>query len=210
MKIEMLDHDETHANFILDEATPAFANALRRIMISELAVLAIDEVEFFENNSALYDEMIAHRLGLIPITTEPKSYSLPEECNCKGKGCSKCTVTFALHKKGPCTVYSGDLKSSDKDANPADPGIPIVKLKEKQKIKLEATARLGIGKKHAKWQPGVISYEYFSESKGKEAKYRNDKFIFHIESNGSMKPGQIVAEAAKILAARAKEFAKEI
>lgn len=210
MKIEMLEKKDNTLKFVLEDATPAFANALRRIMISELPVLAIEDVDLFENNSALYDEVIAHRLGLIPITTDPKAYNLQEECTCKGKGCSKCTVTFALSKKGPGTVYSGDLKSSDKEAVPADSNIPIVKLAENQKLKLEAIAILGKGKDHAKWQPGVISYEYFSEGKGKELKYREDKFIFYVESNGSMKPEQIVAEAAKILAARAKEFEKEL
>ena len=210
MKIEILEKKGNKLDFILEGASPAFANALRRIMISELPVLAIEDVDVFENNSPLYDEILAHRLGLIPITTDPKSYDMQADCTCKGKGCSKCTVSFALTKKGPCTVYSGDLKSSDKDAVPADSGIPITKLGEKQKIKLEATALLGVGKDHAKFQPGVISYEYFSEGKGKDVKFKDDKFIFHIESNGSMKPEQIVSEAAKILAERAKEFEKEI
>ncbi len=205
MKIEILEKSDTYVKFALEESNPAFANALRRIMISEVPTLAVEEVDFFENSSALYDEMIAHRLGLIPLTTNIKDYNFRSECTCKGKGCSKCTVTLALSKKGPGTVYSGDMKSSDKDVVPADPKIPIVKLNEKQKIKLEASAILGRGREHAKFQPGVISYQYSDEEKGK-----GDKFIFTIESNGSLKPEQIVAEAAKILAAKAKEFGKEV
>ena len=222
MKIEILEKKDNTLKFVLEGATPAFANTLRREMISETPVLAIEDVDIFDNNSAIYDEILAQRLGLIPITTDPKSYNMPDDCTCKAKGCSKCTVTFALSKKGPCTVYSGDLKSSDKDAVPADDKIPIVKLAAHQKVKLEAMAVLGRGKEHAKWQPGVISYEYFSDGKGKDAKhsgerlspdgsrYRDDKFIFYIESNGSLKPEQIVAEAAKALAEKAKEFEKEL
>lgn len=206
MKIEIIEKNNEFVKFILDESNPAFANALRRIMISELPVLAIEEVDVFQNNSGLYDEIIAHRLGLIPIVTNPKDYNFREECTCKGKGCSKCTVSFALNKKGPGTVYSGDLKSEDKDAVPADPKIPIVKLNDVQKIKLEAFAILGKGKNHAKFQPGVISYEY-AEEKGK---YSENKFIFYVESNGSLKPEQIVQEAAKVLGAKAKEFGKEV
>lgn len=210
MKIEILEKKGNSLKFVLEDSTPAFANTLRRIMISEVPTLAVEEVDFFENDSALYDEVLAHRLGMIPITTDIKSYNITADCTCKGKGCSKCSVTLALSKKGPLTVYSGDLKSSDKEAVPADDKIPIVKLAEKQKLKLEATAFLGRGKDHAKWQPGIISYEYFSEGKGKSAKYRNDRFIFHIESNGSLKPEQIVAEAAKVLAEKAKKFGKEL
>ena len=206
MKIEVLEKENGKIKFALEESTPAFANALRRIMISEVPTIAIEDVEFFENNSALYDEIVAHRLSLIPITTDLKAYNFQSECTCKGKGCSNCTVTFALSKKGPGTVYSGDLKSSDKDAVPADSAIPIVKLREGQKVKLEATAILGKGKEHAKFQPGVISYSY-AEEKGK---HRDDKFIFTVESNGSLKPEQIIQQAAKILASKAKEFGKEV
>ena len=98
------------------------------------------------------------------------------------------------------------MKSSDKEAVPYDEKIPIVKLREGQKVKLEATAILGKGKEHAKFQPGVISYEYFSEN----GKMRDDKFVFHVESNGALKPEQIVQESVKILGAKAKEFGKEL
>ena len=186
-------------NFVLEGSTPAFANALRRIMMSEVPVLAIDDVTIFENNSPLYDEMVGHRLGMVPIKTDLRTFKLPSECTCKGKGCPRCQVSFTLVKKGPCTVYSGDLKPSDPKTTVVDGKIPITKLNEGQKIKIEAIAMLGQGKEHAKWQPGVVSYGY---------EKAENKFRFMVESHGGLDADKIVAEAAKILGAKAKEFGK--
>lgn len=141
--------------FLLSGVTPAMANALRRVLISEIPKMAIDELIIYENTSALYDEQIALRMALIPIKADIRVYYFPEECRCGGKGCSLCQVIFTLDEVGPKTVYSGDLKSSDPEVKIVSPKIPIVKLKEGQRIRLEAIARLGTGKKHAKWQCAV-------------------------------------------------------
>lgn len=200
MKISNVEKKDKTLTFVLEDVTPAFANTLRRAMIAEVPVLAIDDVTIFENNSALYDEVVAHRIGLIPIKTDLRTFKLPDECTCKGKGCTKCQVSFTLVKKGPCTVLSGDLKPSDPKTTVTDPDIPITKLLENQKIKIEAVAMLGRGKEHAKWQPGVISYGYEKSSK--------PKFRFTVESHGSLEPEKIATEAASIIADKAKEFGK--
>ncbi|MFH1424612.1 MAG: DNA-directed RNA polymerase subunit D [archaeon] len=161
MKIRILNKSNSKLRFVLEDSDVGFANALRRTMLSELPTLAIEDVTFFENTSALYNELVAHRLGLIPLTTDLKTFKLPGSCGCKGKGCPKCQLIFTLVRKGPGMVYSGDLKSSDPKIKVADDKIPIVKLLEHQNIKLEATAILGQGKTHAKWQPGIIAYQYY-------------------------------------------------
>ena len=56
---------------ILIDGNESLANALRR-SINEIPNVAIDEIEFYKNDSALYDEIIAHRLGLIPIISNRK------------------------------------------------------------------------------------------------------------------------------------------
>ena len=156
MEIQFSSLDDTLARFTLWGVRPSFANALRRAMVSEVPTLAIDDVRIYDNTSALFDEMLAHRLGLIPIKTDLATYSRKETCACEGAGCPSCSVTYTLSVEGPKTVVSGDLIPQDPEAVPVHDNIPIVKLTKGQKLVLEARAILNTGKEHAKWQPTVI------------------------------------------------------
>ena len=163
MELRVLSNnkDEGKLSFIIKDTTPAFANTLRRIMIEEVPVMAIEEVEFRKNNSILYDEMIAHRLGLIPLKTDLKSYNLPEKCKCQGEGCARCQLKFTLKAtKGSGMVYALELKSKDPEVKPVYPKIPIVKLLKGQSLELEATAVLGKGRVHSKWSPCLAYYKH--------------------------------------------------
>jgi DNA-directed RNA polymerase subunit D len=133
----------------------AFMNALRRTMLSDVAKLAIEDVTIYDNTSALFDEILAHRVGLLPIPTEPGVLNFRAECVCKGEGCANCTVLYTLSKEGPGMVVSGDLTPADPSYAVPDPDIPIVKLLEGQRIMLEAAAILGRGRDHAKWAAAV-------------------------------------------------------
>ena len=156
MEIQFVSLDDDVARFTLGGARPSFANALRRAMISEVPTLAIDDVRIYDNTSALFDEMLAHRLGLIPIITDLDTYSLKEACACGGAGCPGCSVTYTLSVEGPKTVLSSDLIPQDPKAVPVHDNIPIVKLTKGQKLVLEARAELNTGKEHAKWQPTTV------------------------------------------------------
>jgi len=157
MKIKILEKREDAIRFIIEGVDIAFANALRRTVISEVPTFAVDEVEFYENNSALFDEMISHRLGLTPITTPADRFELDT------LELDDYTVTLSLEAEGPGVIYSGDLKSDDPDIKPANPNVPIVKLAEGQRLVFNAYARLGRGKDHAKWQPGLAYYKYLTK-----------------------------------------------
>lgn len=139
-------------SFIVRGINNRHANALRR-SVSEIPILAIDTVEFIKNDSALYDEFIAHRLGLIPLKTD-KSFTFQEDCGCEGKGCLKCTATLKFAVKGPCTVFSKELKS--KSVEPVYEDIPIVILDKDQELEVVATAKLGKAIEHAKFSPGLV------------------------------------------------------
>lgn len=161
MDVALVKKDKEKLILRVTGTTPAFMNTLRRLMISEVPVLAIEDVEFRKNSSALYDEIVAHRLGLVPIKTDLKTYNMPAECKCKGAGCAQCQVKLTLKVVGPKTVYAEDLKSQDPKAAPVFGKAPIVKLLEGQELELEATAMLGKGLDHAKWSAGLVYYREY-------------------------------------------------
>lgn len=129
-----------------------FLNSLRRIMIAELPKLAIDDVIIYDNTSPLFDEIIAHRLGLIPIPTDLGLLIFRADCTCKGKGCPSCTVRYTLSKEEEGIVYSGDLQPETESWAIKEDKIPIVELGQEQRVILEVEAILGRGRDNAKWQ----------------------------------------------------------
>lgn len=184
MKVTNLKKKGERIYFTVTGISTQMANALRRAVISEVPAMAIEEVLFFDNSSILNDEVLAHRLGLMPLKTDLKTYNLTSECTCKGKGCAKCTAILTLDVKGPKTVYAEDLKPKDPEVVPVHPKTPLVKLTENQQIKLEAKAKLGRGSEHIKWQAGLAAYE----------KNKNT-YNFMIESYGQLAPKELVSAA---------------
>ncbi|MFC6835741.1 DNA-directed RNA polymerase subunit D [Halomarina ordinaria] len=147
--VEFIDRDDRNARFVVRGLTPAFANGIRRAMLADVPTMSIDTVRVVENSSVMFDEMIGLRLGLVPLTTPPGEFELGDE------------VTLALDVEGPATAYSGDLVSADDLVKPADENVPIIDLKEDQRLEVEALARLDSGKDHAKHQGGVaIGYRH--------------------------------------------------
>jgi len=164
VEITIIHMEDDVCHFLIEGVDVAFANALRRTMLTRLPSMAIDEVLILENTSVMYDEMLAHRLGLIPLVTPLDDYNLPEECDCEGKGCSLCQCTLTLEVEAEDEekmVYSGDLISQDPKVVPASDKIPLVKLAPKQRIIIEAYARLGTGRENAKFQAvATVAYKY--------------------------------------------------
>jgi len=190
MDIQILKEEELYLRFIMKDVTSSYINTLRRIMNTEVPIMAIDEVNFIVNDSALYDEMIAHRLALTPLKTDLQSYELKEKCTCKGVGCAKCQLVFSLKVKGPNTVYASDLKSQDPIVIPVHARMPITKLSDNQVLEIEATAKLGIGKEHIKFSPGLIYYQAYPEIKLKNEIPNPEKYkdicpthVFEVENN---------------------------
>ncbi|MCL5018593.1 MAG: DNA-directed RNA polymerase subunit D [Candidatus Pacearchaeota archaeon] len=122
------------------EIDESLANAIRRY-VDEIPIMAIDEVEISMNDSPLYDETIAHRMGLIPLKMDKKSSGKDED------------LKLIAKKEG--TVYSEEL---DGKIKPVYGNIPITVLKKGQELEILATARAGKGNEHVKFSPGLMFY----------------------------------------------------
>ena len=215
------------------DVSESLANAIRR-SVAEVPTLAISEVEIFKNDSALYDELLSHRLGLVPLKTE-KSMN------------EKTAVELKIKKTGPGPVYSEDLQG---DAEVVEGKIPLVLLGAGHQIELIATATLGKGVNHAKHVPGLCYYRHLLEvssgaeidkiiqkSKGeskpekkgskwicdlreadvdaikaidKDAVKDLDDLVFVVESYGNMPAQEIFQKAIEALSDNATEFLKEL
>lgn len=213
MKITKIVGKGNDLTLLLEGFSSTQVNTLRRIMMNEVPVMAIEDVEFKKNNGILYDEMVALRLGLIPLSTDLKGYNMPSECTCKGAGCAKCQVKLSLSANGPCVVYAKDLKSSDPKIKPVYPEMPIVKLLEGQGIELVATAMLGVGKTHAKWSTGLVHYR-----KKPSIKISNDidtKAVMKVLNSSVMdviteKKNKLVVDEKKLLLASTPDAYEDI
>jgi len=151
------------------EIENGLANTIRRY-VQKIPVIAIDEVEISKNDSALYDETIAHRIGLIPLKSK------------KNKGKLKIKI------KKPGIVYSGDLKG---DANIVYEGIPITLLDKDQELEFKATFKSGIGSEHSKFSPGFIFFRDVSEIK-MDKKYKEKIQKIFPEVKIKEKDGKII------------------
>jgi len=168
MAIEVLEKSDQRVVFVVQNISMELANAIRRIIMSEIPVMAIDEVIVLKNDSPLYDEIISHRLGMIPLTTDLEVYKLPQDCDCGGYGCALCQVSLTCEVTNttniPLDVYSGDLKSNDPKIVPVNPKIPIVKIDKNNQLIIEAYAFLGKSRDHVKWQAvSNIFYRFYPE-----------------------------------------------
>lgn len=124
------------------EIEDSLVNSIRRY-VGQIQIAAIDNVEISKNDSPLYDETIAHRLGLIPLKQNGKK---------EGK--------LKLNSQNKGFVYSGSLKG---DFEVVYNKMPITLLGEEQEIELVANVKMGKGQEHAKFSPGIMNYRQVSE-----------------------------------------------
>ena len=202
LSIDILEKEDQRVVVKFNNSPRQYVNALRRLSISEVPTLAIDDVIILENSSVMHDEAIAHRLGLVPLRTDLDRFVMPHDCDCKSTlGCSKCRVLLVLDSEAnekTKVVTSGELLSEDELVKPVSRDIPIIILAPSQKLKFEAYARLGVGKDHAKWQPTSAAIV-------KDGKDENESILI-IETNGALTAEEVIMAAIEKLNSKIKNF----
>ena len=200
--LEIISKDNEKISVKLKGVPMQYANALRRICLNGVPVFAIDTVDIIENTSVLPDEGLAHRLGLIPITTDLSRFNEPSKCDCDSEsGCSNCKVMLVLdtgESDVTRTVLSNELSSEDDSIKPISDKISIIQLAPCQKVKVECYARLGRGTDHAKWNSANISTLIETDKK--------DESVLTVESTGALSPEQIILAGVDEVSNRLGEF----
>ena len=177
-EVTLMSPEQVH--FSLSGLEQSLSNALRRIMLAEVPTLAIDLVDIEENSSPLFDEFLAHRLGLIPIDSRAADrYQYSRDCSC-ATSCPNCTVRYTLDvfasDDGVTEVTHLDIQAEGGSAVPLPvplwdrslsaeqnraKAVLIAKLRKNQHLKLSMQAKKGIAKMHAKYMPsGTVSMRY--------------------------------------------------
>ncbi len=200
--LEVVSHDKQKMSVKLKGIELQYANALRRICLNGVPVFAIDTIDIIENTSVLADEGIAHRLGMIPLTTDTTRFVEPSKCECHSEsGCSNCRVMLMIDSgdtDSTRTISSNELTSEDEVVKPTSDKIPIVVVAPGQRLKIEAYARLGRGTEHAKWNSSNIATLINTD--------KEDEHILTVESTGALSPQQIILGSVEELSQRLEEF----
>ena len=178
MKVNVLKMDDYYAQVEFKDVNYSFVNSIRRSLVSMVPCLALHEIDFhmgslgsyvdeesgdereYESISAMFNEIVAHRIGMLPVPTDEKTIeafgdSIDDDTK-------QPDIMYSLHKQGPCTVYSGDLEPVSGDTSLVIPetNVPLVKLAEGQAILVYAKAKIGNAQKHTKWQCAVAPRFY--------------------------------------------------
>ena len=205
VKIEIIEERDDHVTVLLKETDRAFANALRRTLMSNVPKMAIHRVRFelgtitdsqtgdvYESVGALPDEVIAHRLAMIPIPTfhdefcfledDPGNEGLPRE----EWGTPASQIIYHCSARGTPEghlVTAGDLNVLGEEKLQIPElyrNIPITKLYSGQYIEFYAYAVLGVGSDHSKWNP-VSGVSFSSRKIANIAKPKKAKALWDLD-----------------------------
>lgn len=182
-RIDIVDMDENSMEFDMVGIDAAIANAFRRILLAEVPTMAVEKVFIYNNTSIIQDEILAHRLGLIPIKADPRLFEYRDAGNGSEEEEGSEIDTVQLQLKIKCTrnpraskdssdprelylnhmVYSKDMKwvpignqadvFADANIGPVLGDILLAQLRPGQELDIVMHCVKGLGKDHAKFSP---------------------------------------------------------
>ena len=197
---------------VLSETNAAQVNGLRRAILSDVPKMAITKVRFeqgvtqdnkgevIESVNVLPDEVIAHRLAMVPVPTFLDEFVFPEDHeNNKNLpedqwGSPLSQIIYHLSIRGPNsdsdeqfkTVYAGDLNvlgETKLQISEEHARIPLTILSSGQYLELYAYATLGRGRDHAKWCPAAaVTFQPRQKAKLNKPKKANTLFDLNLTS----------------------------
>jgi len=197
---------------VLSETNAAQVNGLRRAILSDVPKMAITKVRFeqgvtqdnkgevIESVNVLPDEVIAHRLAMVPVPTFLDEFVFPEDDeNNKNLpedqwGSPLSQIIYHLSIRGPNsdsdeqfkTVYAGDLNvlgETKLQISEEHARIPLTILSSGQYLELYAYATLGRGRDHAKWCPAAaVTFQPRQKATLNKPKKANTLFDLNLTS----------------------------
>ncbi|KAF7710415.1 DNA-directed RNA polymerases I and III subunit RPAC1 isoform X1 [Silurus meridionalis] len=189
-RLDIVHLDENTLEFDMVGIDAAIANAFRRILLAEVPTMAVEKVFIYNNTSIIQDEILAHRLGLVPIKVDPRLFEYRNPGDEEGTEID----TIQLQLKIKCSrnpraskdasdpkelylnhmVYSKDMKwvpignqadvFADANIGPVHEDILLAQLRPGQELDIVMHCVKGIGKDHAKFSPvATASYRLLPE-----------------------------------------------
>ena len=177
--IEIKSKTKEEIIFDITGIDPTLVNTLRRIMIAEVPTMAIETVIINQNTSIIPDEVLAHRLGLIPILADANDFEeKKEDEDFNEKNCLKFNLKVKCEKgkngkiineqifsKDLILEFLGEQKNKFYDEKNKKYKVGLVhddiylnKLTPGMEIDLVCYCVKGIGRTHAKWSPVCTAY----------------------------------------------------
>ena len=210
--------------FTLQNTNVAYANTLRRLVLTGVESIAFrsdmndmgtsTDVSIIKNSTSMTNEMLADRIGLIPIRWNSAKHGAPSDYVFKlnVKNTSDRLLDVTSNDITAVRLIGKDGKEEDipKDAMDFfDKDILLTVLKpyranhEPQEIEFTAKASIGIGKEHARFIPvSQCAYRYTrdpSEQRQKELMLKWAKSMNKITGEEATKPADISEEKLALL-----------
>lgn len=213
MQLRVVSRAPSSLEIDLINSHPSVANALRRILMSEVPTVAIHRVSVRENDTVFPDEYIAHRLGLVPLAVDPEALEYSNGDPGPGNA-----LNFGLRARNDtpdvlclCSeqIVWMPMEGQEHLSVHVQPGVLICKLAPGNTVDMDLAAEKGMGRTHAKWSPvSLCSYRLMPrillarEFRGEEA----------TELQGCFSPGviEIVDGRAVVANPRADSMSREV